>query len=159
MAARAGVSHGLVFQHFGSKKGLYLETVRVLLDRFDAQVGPDPDLPPEERLRSSLLSYIDFALDHPRGFRALMLPAFAEVRELVEEGRWRGVRSTAAGAGLDLDRPDVRVALRGWIGFMEGTLLAAAEAPERPSRERLVELLTAPLLGTVAALSAPPARA
>lgn len=153
------MSHGLVFQYFGSKKGLYLETVRVLLDRFDAQVGPDPELPPEVRLRASLERYIAFALDHPRGFRALMLPAFAEVRELVEEGRWRGVRSTAAGAGLDVERPDVRVALRGWIGFVEGTLLATTDAAERPSRERLVELLTAPLLGTVAALSGPPARA
>lgn len=145
------MSHGLVFQHFGSKKGLYLESVRLLLERFDAAVQPDPDLPPAQRLEGALQRVVSFAMDHPRGFRALMLPTSAEVRDVVEEGRRRGIARVAAGAGIDPGRGDVAILLRGWIGFVEAALIAANEHPHPPSREALVELIAAPVLQVTAA--------
>ena len=52
MAEAAGVSHGLVFQYFGSKKGLYIACLQPLIEFFRERIEPDPDLPPTERLRS-----------------------------------------------------------------------------------------------------------
>src|SRR5262249_24517671 len=56
VAEAAGVSHGLVFQYFGSKKGLYAACLQPLIEFFRARIEPDPDLPPVERLRSALRS-------------------------------------------------------------------------------------------------------
>ena len=51
VAEAAGVSHGLVFQYFGSKKGLYVACLEPLIVDFRERVEPDPELPPVERLR------------------------------------------------------------------------------------------------------------
>lgn len=55
----AGVSKGLLFHHFGDKKGLYVETVQTciteLMSRFDERLGRTrPDL--FERLRQYALA-------------------------------------------------------------------------------------------------------
>ena len=42
VAERAGVAHGLVFHHFGNKRGLYLEAVREISDRL---FGLPPEVP------------------------------------------------------------------------------------------------------------------
>jgi AcrR family transcriptional regulator len=54
VAEAAGVSHGLVFQYFGSKKGLYVACLEPLIENFRSRVEPDPELPPADRLRSGL---------------------------------------------------------------------------------------------------------
>ena len=71
MAEAAGVSHGLVFQYFGSKKGLYIACLQPLIEFFRERIEPDPDLPPVERLRSALRNYADLISEHPAGVCAL----------------------------------------------------------------------------------------
>jgi hypothetical protein len=44
----------------------------------------------------------------------------------------------AENVGLDLERPDVRVALRGWVGFLEGGILAALGSSDT-DREALID--------------------
>src|SRR4026208_189716 len=58
-AEAAGASHGLVFQYFGSKKGLYIACLQPLIEFFRERIEPDPDLAPIERLRSGLGNYAD----------------------------------------------------------------------------------------------------
>src|SRR5262245_3656403 len=89
VAEAAGVSHGLVFQYFGSKKGLYIASLEPLIKFFRARIEPDPDLPPVERLRAGLRNYADLIREHPVGFRNLMTraAAFTEVRDGVERAR------------------------------------------------------------------------
>ena len=66
VAGVAGVSHGLVFQYFGSKKGLYLATLEPLLAGFRGRTrGTPPDLPPADRLRHAIGAYFDAATEHP----------------------------------------------------------------------------------------------
>lgn len=153
IAERAGVSHGLVFQHFQSKKGIYVAGVRMVLEEFNRRVAPDPELEPFERLQCSLAAYVDYAAEHPRGYRSLMSASFSEVQELVERSRWEGVARLAEGLGLPGDDPAVRVALRGWTSNIEGALLAWLDHQEL-ERERLIDLLSGSLLGTAQALAA-----
>lgn len=149
VAAQAGVSHGLVFQHFGSKKALYVEGVRAILANFQEATRPDAGLPPQERLRAVLRAYFRVAAAHPIGFRSLARTAgaFAEVHELLEQARARRVDQLARGLGLDRHRPAVRIALRGWIGQLDATCVAWLEAGAPAEEvEMLVDVMVAALL-------------
>src|SRR5262249_49501179 len=92
VAQPAGVSHGLIFQYFGSKKGLYIACLTLLIEAFRARIEPNPELRPVERLREGLRNFADAISAHPAGYRNLMTRgiSFREVREELDRARsWR----------------------------------------------------------------------
>lgn len=130
IAAAAGVSHGLVFQYFASKKDLYVAAIESLLAGFQERArGAPEEMAPQQRLRHAIGSYYDVARAHPAGYRSLMAGGggFREVFDRIEAQRWSGIGLIAAVGGLDVGRADVRIVLRGWIGFLEGAILASLE--------------------------------
>jgi len=154
IAGAAGVSHGLVFQYFGSKKGLYLATLEPLLEGFRGRTRAAPtDLPPADRLRHAIGAYYDAANEHKASYRSVMAggAGFREVFERIEAARWNGIELIAVTLGLDVERRDVRVALRGWVGFMEGAILVSLE-PGGPAREEVVEAAMAVFATAVSTL-------
>ncbi|MDL4815175.1 TetR/AcrR family transcriptional regulator [Actinomadura opuntiae] len=152
-----GVSHGVVFQHFGTKKGFYLAIVEHLLDGFLDCVAPRDDLPAGERLDAGLAGYIGWAAGHPRGFASLInaTSRFAEVRELVERARRTTMELIADGLGLDLAEPRVRIALRGWIGGLEATVIEWLRSPEAATERELAERMRATLAAALGPAAAP----
>jgi AcrR family transcriptional regulator len=155
IAEAAGVSHGLLFQYFGSKKGLYIAGIDNLLEEFRRRTEPDPSVPPPEQLRAGLRAYVDWVAEHPQGFRSLMGQgaAFAEVRETLERQRWWGIENRlSAGLGVDPSRPAVRVGLRAWQGYVQDATLAWLDNRDL-SRDQLVELLAAAFVGIVQAIA------
>jgi AcrR family transcriptional regulator len=150
VAEAAGVSHGLIFQYFGSKKGLYVACLEPLIEGFRARVEPDPDLPPVERLRQGLRNYADAISEHPAGYRSLMTRGigFSEVREALERARWWRVERLAEGMGLDPTLQAVRVGLRAWTAYVDAAMLTWLEEGS-PDRDTLVEMLV-PVLGATA---------
>src|SRR5262245_17234116 len=156
VAEAAGVSHGLVFQYFGSKKGLYVAGIDALLEEFRRRTEPDPSVPPQERLRAGVGAYVDWVAEHPTGFRSLMGQgaAFQEVREKLENQRWWGIENRlAAGLGVDAARPAVRVGLRAWQGYVQDATLAWLDNRDL-SRDQLVEMLVLAFAGIVQAIAA-----
>lgn len=146
-----GVSHGVVFQHFGNKKGFYLAIVEHLLDGFLECVAPDADLPAQEQLTAGLAGYIGWAAEHPRGFTSLInaTSRFADVRELVERARQVTLELIAAGMGLDLSQARARVALRGWIGGLEATVAEWLRTPDTATEQELIECMRDTLAATL----------
>ena len=145
----------MVFQYFGSKKGLYIACLQPLIELFRARIEPDPDLPPVERLRAGLRNYADFISEHPTGYRSLMTrgTVFSEVRETLDGARsWRLAR-LAEGMGLDPARPAVRVGLRSWIAYVDTAMLTWLELRE-PDRDALVEMLVRALGATAEGIAA-----
>jgi AcrR family transcriptional regulator len=142
VADAAGVSHGLVFQYFGSKKGIYVACLQPLIEGFRSRVEPDPELPPVERLREGLRNFADAISEHPAGYRNLMTRAagFSEVREALEQARWWRVTRLAEGMGLDPEKPAVRVGLLAWATYVETAMLTWLEEGA-PDRDALVEML------------------
>jgi AcrR family transcriptional regulator len=73
IAARAGVSKPIVYEHFGGKDGLYAEVVeaevRSLLVRFTAALSGDSPRVVLEQATLALLTYVEQA---PDGFRILV---------------------------------------------------------------------------------------
>jgi len=149
VAEAAGVSHGLVFQYFGSKRGLYVASLEPLIEGFRARVEPDPELPQVERLRAGLRNFADAISEHPAGYRNLMTRAsgFSEVREALERARWWRVNNLADAMGLDPDDPAVRVGLRAWTSYVEAAMLTWLEEGS-PDRDALVEMLVKALGAT-----------
>jgi AcrR family transcriptional regulator len=155
VAEAAGVSHGLVFQYFGSKKGLYVACLQPLIETFRARIEPDPDLPPVERLREGLRNFADAISEHPAGYRNLMTRgiSFSEVREALDRARsWR-VDRLAEGMGLDPKVPVVRVGVRAWTSYVEAAMLTWLELRE-PDRDDLVEMLVRALVATAEGIEA-----
>ena len=156
VANAAGVSHGLVFQYFGSKKGLYLAALEPLLTGFRGRTrGAPVNLPPEDRLRHAIGAYFDAANEHPASYRSVMAggAGFREVFDRIEAQRWAGIGLIASVTGLDPERADVRAVLRGWVGFLEGAILASLDRPDA-DREALVDAALAVFDAGLSALDA-----
>lgn len=155
IAEAAGVSHGLIFQYFGTKRDLYVAGVAPLIEEFRARIAPDPELPPPERLRSALASYAEAISDHPRGYRSLMThgAGFAEVRDRLDQARWEAVERIAPQMSLDPEDPAVRVGIRAWIAYLDAAMLVWVETGG-PDRDRLVEMIALALRATGEALAA-----
>src|SRR5437763_15097284 len=68
VAARAGVSRGLLYHYFPTKRDFYVDVVREsIADAYEFS-EPDPSLPPLERLRTSVDGWLDYAESNAAGF-------------------------------------------------------------------------------------------
>lgn len=166
IARAAGISKGLLYHYFPSKRDYYVETVRaaaqLLLDRADPAGTAEP-----EALLAGLDAYLSFVEEHASAFVALMRSGVghdAEVAEILESTRARFAARIAARLGLAGPSPLVRIALRGWIGSCEGASLDWLEHRDLPRdvlRDHLAQMLLAALTaaGVMPDLSDPPAAA
>lgn len=157
IAQAAGISKGLLYHYFSSKRDFYAATVRsaaeLLLRRTDPGEGADP-----EALLAALDAYLSFAEEHASAYVALMRSGVghdAEVAAIVEDTRARFVARLAARLGLVDLAPRVRLALRGWLGFVEGSSLDWLARRDLP-RDQLRDLLAQMLLTTLVAVDAAP---
>lgn len=157
IAQAAGISKGLLYHYFSSKREFYAATVRSaagsLLARTDPGEGADP-----EALLLALDAYLSFAEEHASAYVALMRSGVghdAEVAAIVEDTRARFVARLAARLGLVDLAPRVRLALRGWLGFVEGSSLDWLARRDLP-RDELRDLLAQMLVSTLLAVDAAP---
>src|SRR5215831_12623371 len=61
VAAAAGVSKGLLFHYFQSKREFYVETIRAMSLQLRRVTQPDPSLAPGARLRAALDAHMRYA--------------------------------------------------------------------------------------------------
>ena len=155
IADAAGVSHGLIFQYFGTKKDLYIAIVEPLIEQFRARIQPDFSKPPAERLRQSTRAYAEVISEHPDGYRFLLTRGarFAEVREKLDAARLAAVDRIAPQMGLDPANPEVRIGILAWIGYQESAMLSWLDNGQ-PDVEFLVELIAGALGSTGEAIAA-----
>ena len=153
IAASAGISKGLLYHYFPSKRDFYVAVVRHSADEMQAITETDPDLAPLERLSAGLDRYLEYVDTHARGYSTVLRAGIGSDREvaaIVED-----VRSAMANRILDdfpgeATPPGVRIAVRGWIGFAEAASLEWLEHREL-SRDELRDLLIQALTGAVGA--------
>jgi AcrR family transcriptional regulator len=154
IAERAGMSKGLLYHYFKSKRGFYVATVRQAAKALVAHVTPDKGLAPADRLQVGLDAYLTFVDAHARAYVALMqsgIGADAEVRAIVEETRLAIMRRILEeGLGFTDPPPVFRVVLRSWIGAVEAASLDWVERRDLP-KTTVVTLLAGALVETLAA--------
>lgn len=127
IAAAAGISKGLLYHYFPSKRVFYVETVRAAADEMIERTRPPEDMPEEAKLQYALDSYLDYVEQNSKAFLTLMRSGVGvdpEIGKLLEKTRRALVaRILEDGLGLKKPPPLVRLGLRAWIGFVEGASL------------------------------------
>lgn len=151
IARAAGVSKGLLYHYFPSKRDFYVEVVRSAAEQLLGRTDPQEDGP--EALLLGLDAYLRFAEDHRAAYLALMhggLGQDTEVAKVLEDTRGRFVARLTERLGVGDPAPLLRVALRGWIGLVEAACLDWLDRRDL-SAEALRGLLAHLLLATLAA--------
>jgi AcrR family transcriptional regulator len=152
IARAAGISKGLLYHYFPTKRDFYIAGLREAARQLTDKVLAAPtSAAPLEKLRHGLDTYLEHVLRHARAYRSLLRGGIGtdpEVAAVVE-----GVRATfrerlledAEGSPLAgaRDKPILRLALHGWIGFVEAATLDWCErrdVPQAALRDLLVDM-------------------
>lgn len=129
VADAAGISRGLLFHYFPTRRDFLLAIAQAGADDLLARTAPDPDLPPLEQLQAGLDAFIDYVLEHRDAYVAVIRGAASgepAMLDVVADTRATFVGRILDGFGLDTHAcsPVVTVAVHGWLGFMEESTLA-----------------------------------
>jgi AcrR family transcriptional regulator len=161
IAEAAGISKGLLYHYFPTKRAYYAATVREAASRLVASTDIDDGADPLASLEAGLDAYLGYVKAHAKAYATLMRSGVGvdpEIARIVDETRAMFVDRLIAGfAGSQvsgfLDTPIVRLALRGWVGFAEAASLGWVEAiaagDPTPSQGELRQLLAGALMEVV----------
>jgi AcrR family transcriptional regulator len=126
IAEAAGVSKGLLYHYFDSKRRFYVETVRDAFREMADVTEPDLSLPPHERLEASLDAYLGYVERSGGGYETLLTSGVGtdpEVRDIIEKQRQLVMDRVIESLGLKGASPALRMAVRSWIGFIDAACL------------------------------------
>ncbi len=124
VARRAGISRGLLFHYFDSKRDFYRSVVQQECDDFAAATEPDPSLEPVPWLRSFIAGFAAYVTEHRRVYLVLVRgaggshPAVEDVVESTRNTLARRVEEGQRRLGMP-DSPRLLVAARAWMAFAE----------------------------------------
>jgi AcrR family transcriptional regulator len=145
IADEAGISKGLLYHYFHSKREFYVEAIRTSSQHLLQLTEPDPLLPPSARLRAAIDAYLNYVQNHGIVFQTIYsggISVAPEVGLILEEHREVVMRRFLKNLGIAKPRPVLRTALRAWIALVEGASLDWI-ANAQLSRDALRELLVA----------------
>jgi AcrR family transcriptional regulator len=157
IAREAGISKALLYHYFPSKQAFFQATLAQAAEELRARTEPDPELPPLEQIRSSLDGFLELIEENALAYRKLMQSATSvpEVNELVDEIRTRTAERILAGLYSGDAPAPARIAVHGWLWFMDGACLNWIEHGDL-TREDLRNQLLGTLLGSLTAANALP---
>jgi AcrR family transcriptional regulator len=132
VAEIAGISYGLLYHYFPSKRAFFLAIVDDESVKLLHASTPDPVLSPLAQLNAGLDVYIDYAARYPDSFRVAQRGAFTsnDLHEIhqarVTALRDRIMRSLAAVMATDRA---TEIAVTGWLGFVTIAILDWLDNP------------------------------
>jgi AcrR family transcriptional regulator len=151
LSQAAGVSKGLLYHYFPSKRDLYVETIRAAADQLWQRTVPDPTLAPREQVFRGVDGYLRYVEENSSAFVSLMQSGIGrdqQVHGIVEDVRQKFIDVTLERMGLAEVPPIIATLVRGWVGMVEAASLDWVERRSVP-REELMRLLVKTLLYTL----------
>jgi AcrR family transcriptional regulator len=142
IAQLAGMSKGLLYHYFPSKRDFYVACLRQASRQLSQEIKPDRSLPPAEQVRTSLTAYLDHVKANPAKSEALLrggIGADPEVIEVVERTRQVIWEFMMAGMAATEEERLLRSAVRGWQRFVEVIALDWARS-DGMDQDAVVEL-------------------
>jgi AcrR family transcriptional regulator len=160
IAHRVGISRGLLYHYFSSKRRFYVEVVRFAARELLSRLGHGTEIAASDRLRTDLTAYLTFVSQHSAGFETLLrggIGSDPEVLTVLEETRSAIVAQVLEGIGVAEPPVALEVALYGWVGYVESASLRWLTIPREsaPVIPELVELFSRLLTTTLEAAPVP----
>ena len=159
VAEIAGVSRGLLYHYFPTKRDFFAAVVERESERMLRMTAAVPGVPVREQLASGLDAYLEYVETHAHGYRAFHRADAAgdqTVRRVYQRALAAQESQILAALGADPEfgplleeRPDVRLAVRGWLAFTTAVCLEWLRGPDL-TREQVRDLCARALLGVIA---------
>jgi len=163
IARAAGVSKGLLYHYFPTKKDFLIAALERGQEELAALTAPDAALPPAEQLAASLDRFLDFVEKHEAAYAAIFRSRGGgdpEIQAALDAGRRQRMDAvieslaTWEAAPASVERtPTLETAVQGWFFFIEGAVLRWLEHRDM-ERDELRELLALALVGSLQAAEA-----
>ncbi|MFH8793557.1 TetR/AcrR family transcriptional regulator [Streptomyces sp. NPDC017941] len=158
VAEIAGVSRGLLYHYFPTKRDFFAAVVQRESDRMLRLTTAEPGLPVREQLGTGLDAFLGYVEGHAQGFRAFHRAKEAgdpTVRAVYGEGLAAQERQILAAltadpetAPLTAEPAALKLAVRGWLAFMVAVCLEWLDEPEL-TRAQVRDLCARALLGAI----------
>ncbi|MEX3102466.1 MULTISPECIES: TetR/AcrR family transcriptional regulator [unclassified Streptomyces] len=158
VAEIAGVSRGLLYHYFPTKRDFFAAVVERESARMLRLTAAVPGVPVRAQLSAGLDAFLGYVEEHAHGFRAFHRADSAgdqAVRRVYQRALAAQERQILAALAADPEfgplfgeRPEVRLAVRGWLAFMTSVALEWLRGGE-VSREGVRELCARALLGVL----------
>jgi AcrR family transcriptional regulator len=156
IAAEAGISRGLLFHYFPTKRDFHVAVVQAAADDLCARTEPDPTLPVPQQLRGSLEAFVDYVTENRDAYIALLRGTAGgdpALRAVCDESRSVFTGRVLAGMGVPEPVPArLRLAARGWVAFTEEATLDWLSSGDL-GRSELIALLDEALIRLMAMAS------
>lgn len=161
IATAAGISRGLLFHYFPSKRDYREAVVRAAAADLLDHLRPDLDLPLAERLRAAIGAFVDYVGDNRDTYVSLLRGASGgdpALRTIFDETRTtiaaQVIDQLAAFADTELPTR-VRLAIRGWVAYGEEVVLDWLSEPASDlDRGAIVDMLDQALSALVTSAAA-----
>ncbi|MBE8476517.1 TetR/AcrR family transcriptional regulator [Streptomyces justiciae] len=158
VAEIAGVSRGLLYYYFPTKRDFFAAVVERESGRMLRMTAAVPGIPVREQLAAGLDTFLEYVEAHAHGFRAFHRADAAgdqAVRKVYQRALAAQERQILAalaadpefGAGFEA-RPETTLAVRGWLAFITAVCLEWLRGSEL-SREQVRDLCARALLGVL----------
>jgi AcrR family transcriptional regulator len=154
VAREAGISKGLLYHYFEGKRGLYVESIREVARRLQDVTEPATDVSFNVALRGSLLAFAQFVDENRRLYAAMLRGGIGtdpQTVSILEDLRQVSVRRVFERLGVTDPNPTARVAVYGWVGFVETACLGWPGPASIPVPD-FIDLLEAALVPALARL-------
>ncbi len=159
VAEIAGVSRGLLYHYFPTQREFFAAVVERESERMLRMTAAVPGVPVRDQLTASLDTYLAWAEEQAHGFRAFHRAEASgdpAVRKVYHRALAAQERQILAAMAADPEfgpvceaRPDIRLAVRGWLAFTTAVCLEWLSGTEDLTRDQVRDLCARALLGVV----------
>ncbi|GAB3827298.1 TetR/AcrR family transcriptional regulator [Kribbella italica] len=136
VAAEAGISRGLLFHYFPTKRDFYIAVMRAAGRRLLRVTKPDASLPPADQLRQMLLAFVAFVGRRRDSYISFVRGAAGGDVFVVEVyAETRAALTARVLTLLDQDAEDqpsspVRLTVHAWLAYVEDLAIEWSGLPE-----------------------------
>lgn len=163
LAEVAGISRGLLYHYFSSKRDFHLAVLRRMADQVVAITAPTGDTAPLEQMVRSLEAYVDFVGANHEAYVSFVRAAAAgdeefhriheDARDALTDRIFRHADSEVLAELGIVDSPTVRLMVRGWSASVEEVVLSWLDDHRQIEKRRLLEMLAGSLTAVCSLVS------
>lgn len=158
VAEIAGVSRGLLYHYFPTKRDFFAAVVERESERMLRMTAAVPGIPVREQLGAGLDTFLEYVQAHAHGYRAFhradaagdqtMRRVYQRALAAQERQILAAVAADPEWSALSETRPDLRLAVRGWLAFTTAVCLEWLRGSDL-TREQVRDLCARALLGVI----------